>query len=82
MRDQRPNSSREYPSKMRQNPSQMREDAGMSQYVFGKIPPQALPLEEAVLGALMMDREAPELFRICSRPRHFTPPRTRRFTRP
>lgn len=26
--------------------------------VFGKLPPQALPLEEAVLGALMMDREA------------------------
>ncbi|MEQ1746505.1 MAG: replicative DNA helicase [Saprospiraceae bacterium] len=58
MRDQRPNSSRDYPSKMRQQPAQMREDAGMSQYVFGKIPPQVLPLEEAVLGALMTDREA------------------------
>jgi replicative DNA helicase len=58
MRDQRPNSSREYQPKMRQNPAQMREDANMSQYVFGKIPPQALPLEEAVLGALMIDREA------------------------
>ena len=30
----------------------------MSQYVFGKIPPQALLLEEAILGALMIDREA------------------------
>lgn len=61
MYDQRPNSSREYPPKMRQNASQMREDAGMSQYVFGKIPPQALSLEEAVLGALMLDREAPAI---------------------
>jgi replicative DNA helicase len=31
---------------------------GMSNYVFGKLQPQALPLEEAVLGALMIDREA------------------------
>ena len=31
---------------------------GLSTYVFGKIQPQALPLEEAVLGALMLDREA------------------------
>jgi replicative DNA helicase len=31
---------------------------GLSNYVFGKLPPQALPLEEAVLGALMLDREA------------------------
>jgi replicative DNA helicase len=30
---------------------------GLSTYVFGKIPPQAVPLEEAVLGALMIDRE-------------------------
>lgn len=58
MREQRPNSSREYQPKMRQHPAQMREDNGMSQYIFGKIPPQALPLEEAVLGALMIDREA------------------------
>ncbi len=31
---------------------------GLSTYVFGKIQPQSLPLEEAVLGALMLDREA------------------------
>jgi replicative DNA helicase len=31
---------------------------GLSNYVFGKVPPQAVPLEEAVLGALMLDREA------------------------
>lgn len=30
----------------------------LSECVFGKVPPQALPLEEAVLGALMLDREA------------------------
>jgi replicative DNA helicase len=30
----------------------------LSQYVFGKVPPQALPLEEVVLGALMLDKEA------------------------
>lgn len=31
---------------------------GLSNYVFGKLQPQALPLEEAVLGALMIEREA------------------------
>lgn len=31
---------------------------GLSNYVFGKLQPQAIPLEEAVLGALMLDREA------------------------
>jgi replicative DNA helicase len=31
---------------------------GLSDYVFGKLQPQAIPLEEAVLGALMLDREA------------------------
>lgn len=35
-----------------------REDAGLSDYVFGKVMPQALQLEEAVLGALMLDTEA------------------------
>lgn len=30
----------------------------MSSFVFGKLQPQALPLEESVLGALMIDREA------------------------
>lgn len=33
-------------------------DAGLSTYVFGKVQPQAIALEEAVLGALMLDREA------------------------
>lgn len=30
----------------------------LTDYVFGKVPPQALPLEEAVLGAVMLDKEA------------------------
>ena len=30
----------------------------LSDFVFGKVPPQAIPLEEAVLGALMLDRDA------------------------
>ena len=30
----------------------------LSNYVFGKVQPQALPLEEAVLGAVMLDKNA------------------------
>lgn len=30
----------------------------LSDFVFGKVPPQAIPLEEAVLGALMLDKDA------------------------
>lgn len=30
----------------------------LSNYVFGKVQPQAVPLEEAVLGAVMLDKEA------------------------
>ncbi|MEZ5042376.1 MAG: replicative DNA helicase [Saprospiraceae bacterium] len=30
----------------------------LSSYVFGKVQPQAVPLEEAVLGAVMLDKEA------------------------
>lgn len=35
-----------------------RRNNELSDYVFGKIQPQALPLEEAVLGALMLDKDA------------------------
>ena len=35
-----------------------KQEAGLSDYIFGKTPPQALPLEEAVLGAIMLDRDA------------------------
>ena len=34
------------------------QNGDLSSYVFGKVQPQALELEEAVLGALMLDREA------------------------
>lgn len=34
------------------------QQADLSTYVFGKLQPQALPLEEAVLGALMIERDA------------------------
>ena len=30
----------------------------LSNYVFGKVQPQALPLEEAVFGAIMLDKDA------------------------
>lgn len=35
-----------------------KEQAGLEHYAFGRVMPQALPLEEAVLGALMLDSEA------------------------
>ena len=35
-----------------------RRNEGFSNYVFGKVQPQAVPLEEAVLGALMLDKDA------------------------
>ncbi|MEK7253562.1 MAG: replicative DNA helicase, partial [Bacteroidota bacterium] len=38
--------------------SHLRKREGeLSDYVFGKVQPQALPLEEAVLGALLLDKE-------------------------
>lgn len=35
-----------------------KNQTGLENYVFGKVQPQAIPLEEAVLGALMLDRDA------------------------
>jgi replicative DNA helicase len=35
-----------------------KQSGQLSDYVFGKVQPQALPLEEAVLGALMLDKDA------------------------
>ncbi|PSR14779.1 MAG: replicative DNA helicase [Bacteroidetes bacterium] len=35
---------------------QGRED--LSSYLFGKVPPQAVPLEEAILGAIMLEKDA------------------------
>lgn len=44
---------------------------GLSNYVFGKVQPQSLPLEEAVLGALMLDREALPMIMDILRPESF-----------
>ena len=33
-------------------------ETDLSQYVFGKVQPQSMPLEEVVLGALMLDKDA------------------------
>ncbi len=38
-------------------PSVSREES-MANFVFGKVPPQSVPLEEAVLGAIMLERDA------------------------
>lgn len=35
-----------------------KREGDLSNYVFGKVQPQAVPLEEAVLGALMLDKDA------------------------
>ena len=43
----------------------------LSRFVFGKVQPQAIPLEEAVLGALMLDREALPLVMDILRPDSF-----------
>jgi replicative DNA helicase len=53
-----------------QRSSQQNSD-GLSTYVFGKLQPQALPLEEAVLGALMLDRDALPLVMDILRPESF-----------
>ena len=37
---------------------QQKKEGDLSSYVFGKVQPQALPLEEAVLGALMLDKDS------------------------
>jgi replicative DNA helicase len=52
----------------RRNPS---NQEGLSNFVFGKVQPQAIPLEEAVLGALMLDREALPLVMDILRPESF-----------
>ncbi|MCB0641409.1 MAG: replicative DNA helicase, partial [Phaeodactylibacter sp.] len=43
----------------------------LSDYVFGKVQPQALPLEEAVLGALMLDKDALSVVMDILRPSSF-----------
>jgi len=53
------------------SPRNAQAQDGLSNYVFGKIQPQAVPLEEAVLGALMLDREALSLVMDILRPDSF-----------
>lgn len=42
----------------KQQKNKTERDEGLSNYVFGKLQPQAVPLEQAVLGALMLDKES------------------------
>ncbi len=52
--------------------SKMRKQEGqLSDYVFGKVQPQAIPLEEAVLGALMLDKDALPIVLDILRPESF-----------
>ncbi len=45
-------------SQGKRNQRNAAQNDSLSNYVFGKVQPQAVPLEEAVLGALMLDRDA------------------------
>lgn len=54
--------------KGRRNPA---NNESLSNFVFGKVQPQAVPLEEAVLGALMLDREALPMVMDILRPESF-----------
>lgn len=46
-------------------------NAGLSQYVFGAVQPQAVPLEEAVLGAILVDKFAIREVQHILRDEHF-----------
>ncbi|MGB1216534.1 MAG: replicative DNA helicase [Saprospiraceae bacterium] len=50
------NPNKNYPSK--KGGKKKKQGNELSEFVFGKVPPQAIPLEEAVLGALMLDKDA------------------------
>ena len=65
---QQPN-SRKYPAK--NTAQKQQEEAGLSNYLFGKVQPQAISLEEAVLGALMLDREVLPMIMDILRPESF-----------
>ncbi len=45
-------------NQLRNRLSSARSEAGLSNYMFGKVPPQARELEEAVLGAILLERNA------------------------
>ena len=58
--------------KIAEGKSKLRKrDGELSDYVFGKVQPQAIPLEEAVLGALMLDKDALPLVLDILRPESF-----------
>jgi len=46
------------PGKWNPNLRPQKSEGDLSSYVLGKVQPQALPLEEAVLGALMLDKDS------------------------
>lgn len=59
-------------NKVKDFKSKVRHREGeLSDYVFGKVQPQALPLEEAVLGALMLDKDALSIVLDILRPESF-----------
>jgi len=53
------------------NGESKKQENQLSNYVFGKVQPQALPLEEAVLGALMLDKDALTVILDILRPESF-----------
>ncbi|MBK7939906.1 MAG: replicative DNA helicase [Lewinellaceae bacterium] len=65
------NNGQNNPSQRPRKPRDPGGAEGLSNYVFGKVQPQALPLEEAVLGALMLDREALPMVMDILRPESF-----------
>ena len=50
----------EFPAKSfgNKNLKKVKSDSDLSSLVYGKVQPQAIPLEQAVLGAIMIDRDA------------------------
>ncbi len=61
------------PSKKKDNyrGNDKKKENQLSNYVFGKVQPQALPLEEAVLGAVMLDKDALSIVLDILRPESF-----------
>ncbi len=61
------------PSKKKDNyrGNNKKKENQLSNYVFGKVQPQALPLEEAVLGAVMLDKDALSIVLDILRPESF-----------
>jgi len=61
------------PSKKKDNyrGNDKKKENQLSSYVFGKVQPQALPLEEAVLGAVMLDKDALSIVLDILRPESF-----------